>query len=150
MKGRTLTVSYAEPRQADVQQAQAAQAAPEAVKARPAPRPARHARAAAVGRACAAVRRPAPAVLGCPGRPAPRRDSLGSRALRGVRPRARPSACLSQRARARVSRPERARQSVYVGNLPASATEAKLKEVFEGLGSEARSPAPAPACTPHT
>ena len=27
-------------------------------------------------------------------------------------------------------------QSVYVGNLPASATEAKLKEVFEGLKCE--------------
>ncbi len=64
MKGRTLTVSYAEPRQADMQQAQAAQAAPEAVKARPAARPARPARAAVISCTCAAVRRPAPAVLG--------------------------------------------------------------------------------------
>ncbi|KAK9837452.1 hypothetical protein WJX81_003692 [Elliptochloris bilobata] len=59
MKGRTLTVSYAEPRQIDVQQQQQQQQmAPEPVK------------------------------------------------------------------------------SVYVGNLPASATEAKLKEVFEGLNCE--------------
>lgn len=33
-------------------------------------------------------------------------------------------------------------QSVYVGNLPASASEAKLKEVFEGLKCEVRAPAP--------
>jgi len=46
-----------------------------------------------------------------------------------------------------VSRRARAAQSVYVGNLPASASEAKLKELFEGLGSEARPPAPPPACT---
>ena len=31
-------------------------------------------------------------------------------------------------------------QSVYVGNLPASASEAKLKEVFEGLNCEVRPP----------
>ncbi len=85
MKGRTLTVSYAEPRQADMQQAQAAQAAPEAVKARPAARPARPARAAAAGRPCAAVRRAAPTALDFSGRPAPRRASLGSRTLYGMR-----------------------------------------------------------------
>ena len=38
---------------------------------------------------------------------------------------------------------------MYVGNLPASATEAKLKELFEGppLNCEVRWPPPASRCS---